>query len=821
MGKILWEAIIFITFILICGGLIKRRFSKFASLLSAGGTLLIILLIQTALILSGQDITLMLTMLPLTAYLPAIICLHILSRSNFFQTMSIWTVGAMTYFILKILWKILICYFGRFSGLSGWIRSFIISALLILMSAFLLWLVLGYIRKSFQKYVFSNQTNWLLLSFPIIMIFLLFLYFGNSTTNVTILLLLLLTSISILLVLSKVIVSSATISNLKEAEKAVALQMQMQRREYEQVCKKMEMGRAYRHDMRHHLLVLEGLVKQGETKSMIQYIKNLNGQLSDIENKVYCENTTINAVLSSCIGQASKAKCDVKAKISLPKDIPFDEIDICVIMANALDNAINACCKIDDISSRYIRITADFIDGRKLIISVDNPCNTPMSFNDQGFPIVPEWDGHGIGLKSIDTVAKKYHGTFHCEYKEGKFSFKAVMFNQPSTSAIAKKRSYSKELASLALTCFTTFFLIVNCVPSFAQAMGKLPVLSTLVQLADLKSYNFYWGDTSFKAEIPELKAGKALPQQEPELNNVNSSDNLPQKSNELAPDFTPLPDDNIQAEPKTEIVIEEESNTISYPISDLSDYSTILKPSTNTTKPLIEAKPSAETESETRPQKPDDFPGLETKPVSYTAEPSPDDVDDAVDDINEQMEHYISQMQEKFLWYVARKYEGYVAMDTTYNILRNDEVLLSIRFETTINVGGSGQYSRCFTLDKRTATVLELSDLFLQKSDYIGIISADILKQMTEQVNSGTGDYFIPGGIWSDDECFKQIEADQNFYINNQNQLVIIFDEYQVAPGSMGMPEFVLTANHLNCLRISTDWFWPLWKTQNMLNMS
>ncbi len=796
--KILWEAIIFITFILICGGLIKCRFSKSASLLSAGGTLLIILLIQTALILSGQDITLMLTMLPLTAYLPAIICLHILSRSSFFQTMSVWTVGAITYFILKILWKILICYFGRFSGLSGWIGSFIISVLLILMSAFLIWLVLGYIRKSFQKYVLSNQTNWLLLSFPIIMIFLLFSYFENSTTNVTILILLLLTSISILLVLSKVIVSSVTISNLKESEKAVALQMQMQRREYEQVCKKMEMGRAYRHDMRHHLLVLEGLVKQGETKSMAQYIESLNGQLSDIENKVYCENTTINAVLSSCLGQASEAKCDVKAKISLPKDIPFDEIDICVIMANALDNAINACCKIDDINNRYIRITADLIDGRKLTISVNNPCDTPVSFNEQGFPIVPERDGHGIGLKSIDTVTKKYHGTFHCEYKEGEFLFKAVMFNRPSTPAIAKKRSYSKELASLALTCFTTFFLIVNCVPSFAQAMGNVPVLSTLVQLADLKSYNFYWGDTSFKAEIPVLEVGEALPQQEPDLTNDNSSDNLPQKLNDLAPDSTSLTDDNIQSDPKTEIVIEEGSNTISYPISDLSDYSTIVNPSTDTTKPLTETKPSTETESETRPQKPDDLPGLETKPASEPAEPSPDDVDDAVDDINEQMEQYIAQMQEKFLWYVARKYEGYVAMDTTYNVLRNDEVLLSIRFETTINVGGSGQYSRCFTLDKRTATVLELSDLFLPESDYIGIISAEILKQMTDQVNSGKGDYFIPGGIWSDDECFKQIDADQNFYINDQNQLVIIFDEYQVAPGSMGMPEFVLTAEVL-----------------------
>ena len=50
-----------------------------------------------------------------------------------------------------------------------------------------------------------------------------------------------------------------------------------------------------------------------------------------------------------------------------------------------------------------------------------------------------------------------------------------------------------------------------------------------------------------------------------------------------------------------------------------------------------------------------------------------------------------------------------------------------------------------------------------------------------------------IPGGIWSDDECFKEIDADQNFYIDGLDRLVIVFDEYEVAPGSMGMPEFAI----------------------------
>ena len=71
----------------------------------------------------------------------------------------------------------------------------------------------------------------------------------------------------------------------------------------------------------------------------------------------------------------------------------------------------------------------------------------------------------------------------------------------------------------------------------------------------------------------------------------------------------------------------------------------------------------------------------------------------------------------------------------------------------------------------------------------------------MEEQSNAGGADYFLPGGIWSDEECFKSIAPDQNFYINDENQLVIVFDEYEVAPGSMGTPEFVIPADCLDGL--------------------
>ena len=168
---------------------------------------------------------------------------------------------------------------------------------------------------------------------------------------------------------------------------------------------------------------------------------------------------------------------------------------------------------------------------------------------------------------------------------------------------------------------------------------------------------------------------------------------------------------------------------------------------------------------------------------------------------MNRQMEEYISQVKEEFFYYFSRKYNGYVASDTGYNILRNDERLLTIQFYTTVNMGGSGEYNRCFTLDKTSGTVLKLADLFVEGSDYVGVISADILRQMREQVAAGEADYFIPGGIWSESECFKEIDGDQNFYIDENNRLVILFEEYEVAPGSAGMPQFTVESEILQSL--------------------
>lgn len=788
--KFIWEGSVFLTFVLICGALIKRRFSKTASLLAAVGTVAGVCLLQTVLLLSGQEPTLVLTMLPITAYLPVVICLHILSCSSFFQTMAAWTMGTVAYFVLKTLWKILIPCFRTFTNLPGWGAALLITTCVLLAAAFLIFLVYRFLRRPFQTYVLENKTNWLLLSFPVLMVFLVFSYVGSSTTDSALLVLLLLTACSIFLVLIRVLTSAAAITRLQAAEEALSVQMQMQRGEYEDICKRMELGRTYRHDMRHHLMALGGLAKRGDTEGVSRYLGNLNSQLASLEKETYCENSAINAVLASYIGKAKEAHCAVTASIHLPGEIPMDEMDVCMVLANALENAVNACREIDK-ESRYILLKAELAEGRKLTVSVQNPCKTPLSFDADGFPIVPKREGHGIGLKSIDAITRKYQGVFRYECQDGEFQFRAVLFGRQHAGASSAKperqaRRLPKQLASSALLSVLLFVVMVNCMPAMAQTLTEVPVFGPLVRLVDIRSYRFQWGDTSFTAELPVLDAQAAA--------DYNGTHEQPRESVSTGSRTTNPP------EPA------ESNSSSSQPLSQAETSSSgtaMEKTGTAASSPSVSAKPTTPSlppPEESRTTRPTTISKPAAPSTSSPTQPtSPSGTDSGEEeDINQKIEDYIAQMQEKFLWYVARKYEGYVGMDTTYRILHNDSRLLSVRFETTLNVGGSAQYSRSFTLDKQTGEVLELWDLFEPNSNYIGVISQEILKQMAQRVEAGEGDYFIPGGIWSEDECFKKIDADQNFYINADSQLVIVFDEYEVAPGSMGMPEFIIETEKL-----------------------
>ena len=587
-------------------------------------------------------------------------------------------------------------------------------------SALLVIFIVKFIRAPFRQYILEMNTNWLIPGLPVFLILIMFSYFMNSATDPLIFTLLFLMTLSMLLVIYKMLAATDKARRSKAVEDMLALQMESQHRQYEEIRQKFEMGRAYRHDMRHHLAALDVLVQQSDAKEAAEYICRLREQLDQIKVEEYCEDVTVNAILSFYIEKARAADCGVDVEIKISERLSFEALDLCVILSNALENAIHACRKLEK-SDRRISFYIYFEDKGKMIISVSNSSAECITFDADGLPAEPEDKEHGVGLRSMQAVVRKYNGLLSCSQKEGVFYTRVVLFAPQSDCQPNRGASTVKKAVQNMLLIFAAAALAVNMSPQVVTAAEKVPILGPVVRIVSLEQFRFRWGASAIKMDAPFVQMTMYDPK--PALGCGRSC------------------------------------------VEDKKRRGTVL------------ALESQKKGTASLPQIPVNDPALS----------------DAVDDFNNDLTDYIEHLQAMFAWNVIRKYDGYVALDTRYVILCDNSEMLSIRFNTTINIGGSSQYTKYFTLNKRIKKVIKIGDLFKEDVPYRSVISKEILSQMSRQTADGDAIYFIPGEGWPEESCFKEIDDGQNFYINEKGKLVVAFDEYQVAPGSMGCPEFVI----------------------------
>ena len=122
-----------------------------------------------------------------------------------------------------------------------------------------------------------------------------------------------------------------------------------------------------------------------------------------------------------------------------------------------------------------------------------------------------------------------------------------------------------------------------------------------------------------------------------------------------------------------------------------------------------------------------------------------------------------------------------------TESIAENDKTL-SVAIYNTETEASAATSRKIYNIDKKDKTILTLEGMF-ENNDYVDVLSKNILSQMKERTKKDSNDvYFV-------DNTFK-IKKDQPFYINDKGELVICFDEYEVAPGSAGLVEFVIPSN-------------------------
>ena len=126
-------------------------------------------------------------------------------------------------------------------------------------------------------------------------------------------------------------------------------------------------------------------------------------------------------------------------------------------------------------------------------------------------------------------------------------------------------------------------------------------------------------------------------------------------------------------------------------------------------------------------------------------------------------------------------------------NVVTNNDKWFSLNLSIFQAAGSGYEQHKFYTINKQTGKQFTLADLFKPDSDYKTIISDEIKKQMREQMAANKDVTYFLDSKEIPEWDFKEISDNQNFYINPEEQLVIAFDEYEVAPGSMGAVQFVI----------------------------
>ncbi len=164
-----------------------------------------------------------------------------------------------------------------------------------------------------------------------------------------------------------------------------------------------------------------------------------------------------------------------------------------------------------------------------------------------------------------------------------------------------------------------------------------------------------------------------------------------------------------------------------------------------------------------------------------------------SLDNFNSKTDEYIKFLTEKFKQ--DFKEGDNKSLDIDYDVITDNENLFSLRINGIETEASGYMFSKIYHIDKNTGNMIELKDIFKDGSDYADILSQNIKEQMKQQMDSDESkSYFLNDEI--EENNFNKIKEDQNFYFNKDKNLVICFDEYEVAPGYMGTVEFIIPSD-------------------------
>lgn len=201
---------------------------------------------------------------------------------------------------------------------------------------------------------------------------------------------------------------------LKQAQKAAEIQDV-----YYQGIKREQMEvRTLRHDLCNHITVAQSLLEQGDNNGAKRYLEELARSPALAGQQRYCENGIANAVLTNKAAVMEQEGIHTDLTISLPDRISIPDTELCALLGNALDNAIEAARTARD---KHITVRAR-ADKGMLMLQVENTVGSnPLRENGVFKTTKSDADAHGFGLAGMREIAERYGGSLEASVRQGRF----------------------------------------------------------------------------------------------------------------------------------------------------------------------------------------------------------------------------------------------------------------------------------------------------------------------------------------------------------------------------------------------------------------
>jgi len=180
----------------------------------------------------------------------------------------------------------------------------------------------------------------------------------------------------------------------------------------------------WRHDYHNHIQAMLALTDSPE--EMKSYLWTLNADLTQVDTVLKTGNVMVDAILNSKLSLIKAKKIAVNAKAAVPPELKISEIDLCVIIGNLLDNAMEACLRQNEESERFIRIYIGILK-KQLYISVTNSVGGEVKKSGRFYLSTKNSESHGFGLMRVDRIAAKYDGYVNRQNEPGVFATEVML----------------------------------------------------------------------------------------------------------------------------------------------------------------------------------------------------------------------------------------------------------------------------------------------------------------------------------------------------------------------------------------------------------